>query len=97
MMYQMALGTTLPAHRCSLPQGAHSFFNNDFPLFHDQKMKIHDVLAQHIFPNKLCTTYECIPELQNVECGPMPNVMAALPNIGGTLYSTPQSLAHAHY
>jgi len=27
----------------------------------------------------------------------MPNVMAALPNIGGTLCSTPQSLAHAHY
>jgi len=31
------------------------------------------------------------------ECGPMPNVMAALPNIGGALCSTPQSLAHAHY
>ena len=28
-----------------------------------------------------------------VECGPMPNVMAALPNIGGALCSTPQSLA----
>jgi len=27
----------------------------------------------------------------------MPNVMAALPNIGGTFCSTPQSLAHAHY
>ena len=26
----------------------------------------------------------------------MPNVMVALPNIGGTLYSTPQSLADAH-
>jgi len=24
-----------------------------------------------------------------VECGPMPNVMAALPNIGGALCSTP--------
>jgi len=31
------------------------------------------------------------------ECGPMPNVMAALPNIGGALCSTPQSLADAHY
>jgi len=30
-------------------------------------------------------------------CGPMPNVMAALPNIGGALCSTPQSLADAHY
>ena len=27
----------------------------------------------------------------------MPSVMAALPNIGGALYSTPQSLADAHY
>jgi len=27
----------------------------------------------------------------------MPNVMAALPNIGGALCSTPQSLADAHY
>jgi len=27
----------------------------------------------------------------------MPNVMAALPNIGGALCSTPQSLADRHY
>jgi len=27
----------------------------------------------------------------------MPNVMAALPNTGGALCSTPQSLADAHY
>ena len=32
-----------------------------------------------------------------LECGPMPNVMAALPNIVGALCSTPQSLADAHY
>jgi len=32
-----------------------------------------------------------------LECGPMPNVMVALPNIGGTLCSTMQSLADAHY
>ena len=32
-----------------------------------------------------------------LECGPMPNVMAALPHIGGALCSTPQSLADAHY
>ena len=35
-------------------------------------------------------------ELKQLECGPMPNVMAALPNIGGALCSTPQSLADAH-
>jgi len=27
----------------------------------------------------------------------MPNVMAALPNIGGALFSKPQSLADAYY
>jgi len=34
---------------------------------------------------------------KKLECGPMPNVMAALPNTGGALCSTPQSLADAHY
>ena len=34
---------------------------------------------------------------RKLECGPMPNVMAALPNISGALCSTPQSLADAHY
>jgi len=34
---------------------------------------------------------------KGLECGPMPNVMAALPNIGGALCSTPQSLADAQY
>ena len=33
---------------------------------------------------------------KELECGPMPNVMAALPNISGVLCSTPQSLADAH-
>ena len=35
--------------------------------------------------------------VKQLECGPMPNVMAALPNIGGALCSKPQSLADAHY
>jgi len=32
-----------------------------------------------------------------LDCGPMPNVMAALPNIGGAHCSTPQSLDDAQY
>jgi len=32
-----------------------------------------------------------------LECGPMPNLMVTLPNIGGALCSMPQSLADAHY
>ena len=38
----------------------------------------------------LLTFYEA--SIKKIECGPMYNVMAALPNC-----STPQSLAHAHY
>jgi len=34
---------------------------------------------------------------KELESGPMSNVMAAMPNIGGALCSTPQSLADAHY
>jgi len=33
----------------------------------------------------------------NYKCKPMPNVMTALPNIGGALCSMPQSLADANY
>jgi len=36
-------------------------------------------------------------KIPKLECGPMPNVMVALLNIGGTLSSAPQSLADAHY
>ena len=35
--------------------------------------------------------------LRNLQITRMPNVMVALPNIGGVLCSTPQSLADAHY
>jgi len=38
-----------------------------------------------------------IQKLKGLECGPMPNLMVALPNTGGALCSTPQSLADAHY
>jgi len=34
---------------------------------------------------------------KELECGPMPNLMVALPNIGGALCSTTQSLANANY
>jgi len=35
--------------------------------------------------------------VKSLECGPMPSVMFALPNVGGALCSTPESLADAHY
>ena len=40
---------------------------------------------------------DVLKKIQQLECGPMPNLMVALPNIGGALCSTPQSLADAHY
>jgi len=52
--------------------------------------------CQHWFTN-LTQIKMTISFLEQLECGPMPNVMAALPNIGGALCSTPQSLADAHY
>jgi len=38
----------------------------------------------------------CVKVKMKLECGPMPNVMAVLPNISGALCSTRQSLADAH-
>jgi len=35
--------------------------------------------------------------IRKLQCGPIHNVIAALPNIDGDLCSTPQSLADAHY
>jgi len=40
--------------------------------------------------------YHCKAD-NKLECGPVPNVMVVLPNIGGALCSTPQSLADTHY
>ena len=38
-----------------------------------------------------------LKKFQILECGQMPNVMVALPNTGGALCLTPQTLADAHY
>jgi len=50
-------------------------------------VKMQDIKMQH----RRCQCYI------QLECGPMPNLMVALPNTGGALCSTPQSLADAHY
>ena len=42
-------------------------------------------------------SYKSIRLHSKLECGPMPNLMVALPNIGAALCSTPQSVADAHY
>jgi len=47
--------------------------------------------------NRVQCIHKIIKMIVKLECGPMPNAMAALPNIGSALCSTPQSLADAHY
>ena len=44
-----------------------------------------------------CSNAAKTRNMLKLECGPMPSLMAALPNIGDALCSTPQSLADAHY
>jgi len=57
--------------------------------------KLNLTQQKHIFTTqKKCTTTQ---NKHKPECGPMPNVMANLPNIGGALCSTLQSLVDAHY
>jgi len=69
-----------------------------------------DLLAIYVEKNKSaenCNTRVCrfcfilsCSDSKNIiklECGPMPNVMADLPNIGGALCSTPQNLTDTHY
>jgi len=53
-----------------------------------------------LMPNQQCQSIDgsfLQKKINKLECGPMPNLMVALPNIGGALCSTPQSLADAHY
>ena len=59
-----------------------------FPLRHRQGHTLQQVILSY---------YARRRHRLKLECGPMPNVMVALPNIGGALCSTPQSLADAHY
>ena len=42
-------------------------------------------------------TAQRLLDIDKLECGPVPHVMVALPNVRGTLCSTPQSSADAHY
>ena len=50
-------------------------------------------LCRHIVTSSSTRRVYSLTFILILECGPMPNVMAALPNIGGTFCSTPQSFA----
>jgi len=51
----------------------------------------------HVFKRVYMINVYKIGRQCKLECGPMPNLMVALPNAAGALCSTPQSLADAHY
>jgi len=63
-------------------------------LVHFKALNTSNRLSDFVFGYRDRANIEIYSKL---ECGPMPNVMGALPNIGGALCSTPQSLADAHY
>jgi len=76
----------LAAEIVSLVWGTPANFNG----FHVLAALLHGVTGQ-------LAVSQMPPKERKLECGQTPNVMAALPNIGGGLCSTPQSLADAHY
>ena len=55
------------------------------------------MVLMSVNPQKSFNSVTPLLKLERLECGPMPNLMVALPNVGGALCSTPQSLADAHY
>ena len=66
-------------------RGRSSVYKLNYPITHLQHNSLNVIRQYIVIRNK------------QLECGPMPNLMVALPNIGGALCSTPQSLAYAHY
>ena len=60
-----------------------------------QSHQVHLTMLQYYTCMQYTVRHKIIHK--QLECGPMPNLMVALPNIGGALCSTPQSLADAHY
>jgi len=55
---------------------------------------VHDILLRSVSQSHRFLTPFYIKQLQ---CGPMTNLMVALPNTDGAFCSTPQNLADAHY
>jgi len=63
----------------------------------NQNVLVYHFVILAYFMVEILLAYAVLPTLCKLECGPMPNLMVALPNTGGALCSTPQSLADAHY
>jgi len=80
-------------------------FIGTLPTFPENFMQTRsEVFFAKVLTDKQTTTevimyklHHCVKMIVKLERGPMPNVMTALPSMGGALCSTPQSLADAHY
>ena len=88
---RLSIFTTRPStssstHHCRCNRWQHKKLCH-LPLFVNK----HDTVKQH-----WVLRHKCSLLITKLECGPMSNVMATLPNTGGALCSTPQSLADAH-
>jgi len=78
----------------------HAIFNNSAYSCRHVCLKIPYFIASIASSNNYILVFVGLvlkKSRKKLECGPMPNLMVALPNIGGALCSTPQSLADAHY
>ena len=74
----------------------HSVYNKSLSCRVAEKARHASMLLYHFSGTDRSIGYD-LEHRHELECGPMPNVMVALPNIGGAFCSTPQSLADAHY
>jgi len=75
----------------SLCRKSHHFKTVNIKMLSTNTTHMGQLASVHRFVSIIFAVLLC-----ELECGPMPNVMDALPNIGGALCSMPQSLAHAH-
>ena len=62
-----------------------------------QRCRFFATFLHPVFPASRAQHVSDLHSKFTLECGPMPNLMVALPNIGGAFCSTPQSLADVHY
>ena len=96
-----AYASLVPADACAaLPEANHIFLLETSRRSRRLDVANLDAGNVHRFyylPAIISLIVTCIGIITELECGPMPNLMVALPNVRGALCSTPQSLADAHY
>ena len=91
--FSLSHGSAETSFRCGL-ETVSNFFKNMCTKYYSKSLGCCRRSARLAMSVEILST---AAKLYELECGPMPNVMAALPNIGGALCSTPQSLADAQY